>query len=192
MALRRGSVNRWFNVESEELLTLHDELEQWRLDISQPLQLDIFVDAADEPIIRSALGMQVRALPRPSRARDAHAVRAIHRRNAPRRSPRVARQADEPTTVLLERWRIRYEPLGSSVSSISWPACAPPHRAPPRRHALARTRAPFFTARARAPDSREDAPRPRAATVNPGRYCGRRDNNNLVSDGAHSVLRVPT
>lgn len=69
-ALRRGSVNRWFNVESEELLTLHDNLENWRLDISQPLQLDIFVDASEDPSIRSALGLQVRlpASPHPTSA----------------------------------------------------------------------------------------------------------------------------
>lgn len=58
--LNRGSVNRWFNVESEELLKVHDDLEHWRLDTSQPLQIDIFVDASEEPIIRGALGLQVR------------------------------------------------------------------------------------------------------------------------------------
>ena len=82
--LRRGSVNRWFNVESEELLTLHDDLEQWRLDISQPLQLDVYVDATDEPLIRGALGLTphepttVRSAAAPSggsdgRSRVAHA-----------------------------------------------------------------------------------------------------------------------
>ena len=85
--LRRGGVNRWFNIESEELLTVHDELEAWRQDISQPLQIDIFVDAAEEPRIRAALGLQ----------------------------------PEEPTTVLLERWRLRYEPLGGPPTSISWP-----------------------------------------------------------------------
>ena len=86
--LRRGGVNRWFNIESEELLTVHDELEAWRQDISQPLQIDVYVDAGGEPLIRSALGLQ----------------------------------PEEPTTVLLERWRLRYEPLGAPPSSISWPA----------------------------------------------------------------------
>ena len=60
-SLKPGSVNRWFNIESEELLTMHDELEAWRQDISQPLQIDVFVDAAHEPLIRGTLGMQVRA-----------------------------------------------------------------------------------------------------------------------------------
>ena len=30
-------------------------------------------------------------------------------------------QAEEPTTVLLERWRLRYEPHNAAHSSISWP-----------------------------------------------------------------------
>ena len=60
-SLKPGSVNRWFNIESEELLTMHDELEAWRQDISQPLQIDVFVDAAHGPLIRGTLGMQVRA-----------------------------------------------------------------------------------------------------------------------------------
>lgn len=32
-----------FNLESEELLTVRDELEQWRQDMAQPLQLDIML-----------------------------------------------------------------------------------------------------------------------------------------------------
>lgn len=32
----------------------------WRQDTSQPLQVDIFVDAANEPVIRGAIGLQVR------------------------------------------------------------------------------------------------------------------------------------
>ena len=36
-----------FDVRSEELLRVHDELEAWRRDISQPLQLDIFMATAD-------------------------------------------------------------------------------------------------------------------------------------------------
>lgn len=58
-ALRPGTVNRWFNVESEELVAVHDELEAWRQDTSQPLQLDIFVDVADNPLLNAALGVQV-------------------------------------------------------------------------------------------------------------------------------------
>lgn len=46
---------------------MHDELEAWRQDISQPLQIDIFVDAANEPLIRGALGLQVFARVDPSR-----------------------------------------------------------------------------------------------------------------------------
>ena len=32
-----------FNLESEELLTVRDELEEWRQDMAQPLQLDIML-----------------------------------------------------------------------------------------------------------------------------------------------------
>ena len=74
-----------FDVRSEELLRVHDELEAWRRDISQPLQLDIFVDATDEPMMRGALGMH----------------------------------AEEPTRVLLERWRLHYDPHDAPATQIA-------------------------------------------------------------------------
>ena len=96
-SLSRASAQ--FNVESEELLQVHEELQAWQSDLSQPLQLDIFVDVAEEQTMRGALGLQ----------------------------------KDEPALVLLERWRLHYEPLGgggpgpSSAAAaaavpISWPA----------------------------------------------------------------------
>ena len=74
-----------FDVRSEELLRVHDELEAWRRDISQPLQLDIFVDATDEPMMRGALGMH----------------------------------AEEPTRVLLERWRLHYDPHDAPATQVA-------------------------------------------------------------------------
>ena len=44
-----------FNIESGELVILRDHLEAWRLDISQPLQLDIFADTSSSPRLRSLL-----------------------------------------------------------------------------------------------------------------------------------------
>eukprot|EP00900_Chrysochromulina_parva_P001449 jgi/Chrpa1/11304/Chrysochromulina_OHIO_Genome00003988-RA len=83
--LNRGASNEWFDVRSEELLRVHDELEAWRRDISQPLQLDIFVDATDEPMMRGALGMH----------------------------------AEEPTRVLLERWRLHYDPHDAPATQVA-------------------------------------------------------------------------
>ena len=87
--MRRGNMNSWFNIESEELLTLHDQLEPWRADISQPLQLDIFVDTSQLPPSHPLLG--------------------------------VLDAAPSSPVVLLERWRLAYEPQSAPPTNISWP-----------------------------------------------------------------------
>ena len=47
-----------FNIETVELLTVHDELQAWRVDIGQPVQLDIYVDTTSSPAaVREALGV---------------------------------------------------------------------------------------------------------------------------------------
>ena len=45
-----------FNLESEELLTVRDELEGWRQDIAQPLHLDIYLETAANSLMREAVG----------------------------------------------------------------------------------------------------------------------------------------
>jgi hypothetical protein len=84
-AMRRGASNRWvrcravparhppatcarahtgallpwqFNIDSEELLSLREELSGWRQQVSQPLRLDIFVDTGDSALLREAVGAQ--------------------------------------------------------------------------------------------------------------------------------------
>ena len=47
-----------FNIESEELLFLREELDGWRQQISQTLRLDVFVDTADSTRVREAVGAQ--------------------------------------------------------------------------------------------------------------------------------------
>ena len=55
--LGRGTPNHWFNLESEEVACVRDRLEGWKQRISQPLQLDIFIDTSSSAV-RAAVGAQ--------------------------------------------------------------------------------------------------------------------------------------
>ena len=78
-----------FNIDSESLPTVHSQLQAFREDISQPLQLDIFVDTSQLPPSHPLLG--------------------------------VLDAAPSSPVVLLERWRLAYEPQSAPPTNISWP-----------------------------------------------------------------------
>ena len=78
-----------FNIDSESLPTVHAQLQAFREDISQPLQLDIFVDTSQLPPSHPLLG--------------------------------VLDAAPSSPVVLLERWRLAYEPQSAPPTNISWP-----------------------------------------------------------------------
>ncbi|KAL3931827.1 MAG: hypothetical protein SGPRY_000966, partial [Prymnesium sp.] len=52
----RGAVNHWFGIECEELISMREGLHAWRQDMSQPLQLDLFVDTTGSSLMRDSVG----------------------------------------------------------------------------------------------------------------------------------------
>ena len=96
-----------FNIDSESLPTVHSQLQAFREDISQPLQLDIFVDTSQLPPSHPLLG--------------------------------VLDAAPSSPVVLLERWRLAYEPQSAPPTNISWPGF---YKARSARNSSARNSSP--------------------------------------------------
>ena len=103
-----------FNIDSESLPTVHAQLQAFREDISQPLQLDIFVDTSQLPPSHPLLG--------------------------------VLDAAPSSPVVLLERWRLAYEPQSAPPTNISWPGF---YKARSARNSSARNSSAQFSGRPR-------------------------------------------
>lgn len=56
-----------FNLESDEIGVVRDQLDGWRQQISQPITLDIFISSSESHLIREAVGVQVRPAGTPTR-----------------------------------------------------------------------------------------------------------------------------
>jgi hypothetical protein len=105
-----------FNLESEELLTVRDELEEWRQEMVQPLQLDILLQTVRRTALEPRAGRQGRTPP----ATHTCTPRVRQAGNALMREA-VGATAEEPRLVLLERWHLQYAPPPTPPGQIAWP-----------------------------------------------------------------------
>ena len=105
-----------FNLESEELLTVRDELEEWRQEMAQPLQLDILLQTVRRTTLEPRTSRQGSTPP----ATHTPEPRLGQAGNSLMREA-VGATAEEPSLVLLERWHLQYAPPPTPPGQIAWP-----------------------------------------------------------------------
>ena len=95
---------------------MRDELEEWRQEMAQPLQLDILLQTVRRTTLEPRTSRQGSTPP----ATHTPEPRLGQAGNSLMREA-VGATAEEPSLVLLERWHLQYAPPPTPPGQIAWP-----------------------------------------------------------------------